>query len=224
MYVSKPADLLSPKRYDSVHDVKMRLQGTWLKYRDRIIYCLGVNEDLSIRCVDYLSSTELVIHSSDKHLDISTLPVGWINFRNQAPLFTARRPTQSQKQGLCARSLYCWRPSEKGGGQEFTGLDLEMEYGVKDFAECLGGTYPTLRSLLGKEQTSGAFSRDWAIFYRKPGLYGLYHKVQPVGVINTVNHSILFTPGGLSKVRQAQLNQELNVRTKGTVYHVTEFS
>lgn len=91
------------KRYETPHDVHMRLHHTiclweglpvWVRHEDD-----SLNVSLyGVRSDDVIASN---VDSSDPRLDITSVPLGYTISTKKSPLYVYRLPLRQQKQGVC---------------------------------------------------------------------------------------------------------------------------
>lgn len=226
--------LVSPLRYDSSHDVRMRLMGTFIKIDDEPYYVLRTFDDLSMSVVplseltvsamvDGLSNKSIQIHSSDVRIDLSSIPIGYLPDTKIATYFY-RTPRNSQRQGLVLENLGSFT-LKKNGEQWGGGLGLKGNEDLKDLYKMIQnkfiGFQECMKLLDNKDVHSVPFDRDWAVSRLKRG-FGIYHKTIPVALFDPDKSKILFRSGGLTKTRLSKLNHLLYRDSFFNQYSITE--
>lgn len=222
--------LLEEFRYDNPNDVNMRLKGTILRYKGRPVYCAGAYDDISVS-IEYIDGPDtantFVVHSSDADLDISSVPLGWVNFKGFS-LFLMRSARNSQKQGVNPGSLVYFDPQPRGG-RSTNRFRFENRHELFCIGSAVAGKYPSFKAVLELEQ-GGAFHADWAVI--KPRVdpsstvYTLFHKTTAVGVFSKKSGQFTFRRGRLTKTRLASLKEILsdpvNANKEGLYYGIAE--
>lgn len=206
-------NLLKEFRYDNSNDVNMRLKGTILRYKGRPVYCSGAIDDVRIS-IEYIdgqdTASPFVVHSSDVDLDISSVPLGWVNLKGYS-LFLMRSARNSQKQGVNPGSLVYFDPHPRGG-RSTSRFHFENRHELFSIGAAVAGKYPSFRIVLGLEQ-GGAFHADWAVIKPRADLsstvYTLFHKTTAVGVFSKKTGQFTFRRGRLTKTRLASLKEVL---------------
>lgn len=207
--------LLEEFRYDNMNDVNMRLKGTILRYKGRPVYCSGVYDGVtvSLEYIDCPGKPEptFVVHSSDVNLDISSAPLGWVNFKGYS-LYLMRSARNSQKQGVNPGSLVYFDPQPRGE-RSTNRFRFDNHSELFSIGLCVAGEYPSFKAVLKMDQ-GGAFHTDWAVI--KPRVdasstvYTLFHKTTAVGVFSKKTGQFLFRRGRLTKTRLASLKEILS--------------
>lgn len=206
--------LLDEFRYDNTNDVNMRLKGTILRYKGRPVYCGGAydNIHISIEYIDCPDKPEpaSIVHSSDVELDISSAPLGWVNFKDYS-LYLMRSARNSQKQGVNPGCLVYFDPQPRGE-RATNRFRFDHHSELFSIGLCVAGEYPSFKAALKRDQ-GGAFHMDWAVI--KPRVdptstvYTLFHKTTAVGVFSKKTGQFMFRRGRLTKTRLASLKEVL---------------
>lgn len=156
--------LTDPLRYELSDDIMRRLVGTVVRYKGRPIEVLDLapsSGHLRIVARDLIGdsssspSFNIIIHSSDVELDISSPPLGFSN-AEEAPssIYVARQPTRSQNQGVYFNRLICYGDSVEQG----------YPFTKKAFGRMVLGEYPNFSECAdrirgNKPNSSLAFGR-----------------------------------------------------------------
>lgn len=98
MSVTTPEFMLKGEdaRYDIPGDAQRRLNGTFIKFEGEPVYVLAEGMLLTAR---KSSGLTFVVSANDKRLDISSLPLGFINTQRGAQ-YVSRWPRRQQIQGI----------------------------------------------------------------------------------------------------------------------------
>lgn len=163
------------KRYNQAGDVSRRLSGTFVRFEDEPVYVYDVFPDLEI-LLQRRDQTTFRCHSSDSRLDISSVPLGFINTDNgQSTYYVERAPHRQQTQGVHPErmSYYCLRR------RQYRSLSYSSSVREGYFRSLLK-EFPTISTGLSEGYPVFAFSRTWALL-RLKRLTLLYYKANPVG-------------------------------------------
>lgn len=183
-------ELVSPLRYDNQHDVEMRLHNTIVRYKEQPVLCrirapetepfngLGVQ----IRPIAAKQWGE-IIHSSDSDLDISSLPLGYLNVGDFTAYIT-RIPYRKQKQGISSDNTSWWP-------ETFTSVHISFWSAImsKNFCNTVFNIYPNaeqaLKALSKKASSvySIAIHRKFALVKDELGIIKIKHMTKPIGWI-----------------------------------------
>lgn len=226
-----PADaqeLLKEFRYDNVTDTSMRLKGTIIRYRGLPVYVESCYDNLYMMVSpihDRGNDSPITVHSSDKELDISSVPLGWANFEDYS-IFLMRSARNSQKQGMSPSSIVYFDPTVRSD-RNTNRFRFENRAELYSIGDCILGKYPSFKTVL-KMRSGGAFHMDWAVIRPKRSLsayFTVYHKTVPVGVFNSKTGRFLFRRGRLTKTRKMSLIECLNHPSnakEGLIYDIAE--
>ena len=198
------------RRYNANSDAGMRLGRTLIRYEDKLYYVKDVVGPCDLICWDLESSEDVLLNANDSKLDISSIPLGYLNNQNISAFYPMRRPTRSQRQGVDTGRLMYFSPFHRqtiGMG----GIDLWPA-----FRKLHENSYPTVEECL-KAKSSLAFSRSWCLVATKSeNVKTLFCKDIPVGTYLVRPRTFLFAPGQLNNVRERSLQ---NVLVKKGEHH-----
>jgi hypothetical protein len=210
--------ILDELRYDSGHDMVMRLGKTLVVYEGNLVYLTEPAADLHMFGYTLTGKDrglKQIIHSSDLGLDITSIRLGWANVMNRDGLpwgaYFMRRAGNSQKQGVDPGRLLAFDPRPEMMGN-YRYRDYRDLYG---FGEMFDEDYPSIGDAIEaikKEGTARAIAFDWGLFpaQRKGACIAtLYHKAVAVGWIDPKKPQIMCMPGLLSKTRRKSLEDLL---------------
>lgn len=210
--------LLPELRYLSAQDVNMRLMKTIIRYRGRLVFVQGCHEDLKVSLIDVKSNTNILAHSSDVDLDISSIELGWIN-AGKGACHVSRIAQNSQKQGVAlnrTRVFAGWSAREP-----YTGYSWREIEDLRPFLALVGqDEYPTIRKAC--HGYGYAFDKDWAFSSSRPDpkTFAVYHKTIAIGTFNRSDGVFLLRRGYLTKTRRAQLLS--HIQRSGISYVIKE--
>lgn len=165
------------KRYETAADVRLRLDHSVIRFKDKYYYAQIMRPrgevadmDTSISLIDLITRkpVDLIDANSDK-LDITSVPLGYCESRDwKNCIFLARGPYRRQKQGVSADSLVGYSPLTK----QNMGItnDTLMSEG---FSDMLNGKYLHYRDILSSIEKAGKkypvitrpFHRNFCIVY-----------------------------------------------------------
>lgn len=196
-------------RYDSSADAHMRLTRTVVRFEDKPIYIMEVGPDMRLLTWDMLPAQKFVngIHSNDKRLDISSVPLGFINYNGEG-YYASRSPSRSQKQGVNLQSLFY---DSMTNGKSPYGAINNNDFIVSFGAMCRG-EYPELKESvdMASHGKSCAFSKTWGLRKtRDKSIFVLHHKMNPVGIFVNSENLFLFQKDELNAVRDRSLKNVL---------------
>jgi hypothetical protein len=230
--LTKQSDLLPELRYTSASDVKMRLQETIVRYRGELCYVRNVTHvvdwdlhlALTLRGLEgSIKGSEFYVHSSDKHLDIESIPMGWANSADQQgfPLFLARTTRTAQKQGLCPQSLAVWNMTYSDQGN---GWPTSSWVYFEPLVDCINNKEFAISSASGPK--GGVINASWALIPvsgTNEKIFTVWHNSICVGTYTPANRSFLLRRGRLTKVRKHMLQEIfLNDLNRGIRYGIIE--
>lgn len=213
-----PGDLLIGEntRYDTQHDANMRLAKSIVRLNGAPIF---IKECPDMWCIawDLIDgSGDFLVNANDKRLDISSPPLGYINYSGSAQ-YAMRNATRSQKQGIDPAKL-AYLDVKQGPRAFGYGGDLLIAIG-----QSIRNEFPSL--LEGMKRKNGfAISRTWAFGSTKDkDVFLLYHRQYPVALYRHNQEKFLFQRGELSKIRRESLLNTLARNGKpGVNYRVEE--
>ena len=230
--VSVTKKILDDLRYTSTHDVKMRLSDTIVRYGDTPVYVRGSwsmpndPDGLHIQCLDLVLGEHFICHSSDVNLDISSLPLGWVDY-HETPFFLSRGTASSQKQGVYLGHVFSFDPSYMSTNRGF-GWDSFRD--LDGLVRCVSGEYSSIK-VIASRPLGGALHRDWALTnprFRKddrvsPKHLAIYHKAIEVGTFIKDENTFFFRKGRLTKTRKIALQEMFyNPINQGVRYAISE--
>lgn len=96
-------------RYDTAHDVRMRLHGSVCMYKNVPVWVIHDGTDtLDVTLRDVRTNKDMVrISSSDPDLDISSVPLGYaLSTKKYTPIYYFRTPARQQKQGVAPENVH----------------------------------------------------------------------------------------------------------------------
>ena len=168
-------------------DIADRLHGTVIRYKENPFLCLVEGNDIVLKTLvgDRIYAR---VSSDDPDLDISSLPLGYVNHSvTKSAVYIKRNPLRRYKQGVDPGVMqYMLLPgAARGVGHEV--------FHDKGFTENVADVYPTFSkalSLLTKKDgyTSIALSRDVAIS-REGGVIKVWITMDEVGYITLTSGS-----------------------------------
>lgn len=102
--------LVRPLRYESYADVNLRLDSTYVRYKNVPYYCKARADsagDLHVMLTGLSPDVDpVVVHSSSVHLDISSMPLGFVPHAGRyVSCVVEREPVRRQKQGISVTNL-----------------------------------------------------------------------------------------------------------------------
>lgn len=206
MSVTTPEFLLKgdDTRYDSAGDVHRRLNGTFIKFEGEPVYVVAEGMFLTAR---KSSGQSFVVSANDKRLDISSLPLGFINTQRGAQ-YVSRWPRRSQVQGVHPDYMV-YHDIQRGASRPLSFSEDVMAAYFRMFQK----SYPTIELGIGLE--SFAFSRQWALVSVSKTRRLLYYKNTAVGWYTVPNKTFVlhrdFSTGGFVDSLQAVLSKQYGV-------------
>lgn len=148
--------------YDNVQYAADRLSDTVIRYKGKTVY-LSHKGMWNYVALDLATRGSCDIDIRDKDVDISPLPLGYVNYQVNA-YYVQRKPERRWKQGLSPTSVVFHRKGILGGA------DLVIS---KEFSDCVNNIYPsvgdTVNKLVVGEAASIAFSRDFCLVCNERG-------------------------------------------------------
>lgn len=204
VYEMTQAVLTEPHRYDSAEDVKMRLDSTYIRYKNEVYWCRWY-DGLKVRLYksSEVADSGPIVHSSDIDLDISSIPLGFLPSSKPAvPVMARRAPLRKYKQGVAPNNVYfdVHSDGKRGGVSDRFNSDW---FCAPAFVQMLRNEYPsysdalkTVRAYLKKfpppeSPTFGmSFSRMFSLLHSKKNqgmLTIIDMNFEEVGVLNDKN-------------------------------------
>jgi hypothetical protein len=172
-----------------LRDLSLKLNDTICRYKNKPVYIKVADGTL---CLYELTSAGQkwfkVIKSDDPDLDISSIPLGYIQY-NHRVYYLTRIPMRKTKQGLSAGTLRITSlkstSNSKGlssaliWSQAFVDMVLDQYPSLQDSMKLLRKHYSLDTKFCGEV----ALSRDIAISINEMGIIEVYYKTQFVGWI-----------------------------------------
>lgn len=222
--------VLPELRYSSSQDVNMRLKSTLVSYKGEPVYCTGaiaVGSDLTglhVILHRIKDGQTFYAHSSDVELDVTSLPLGWINWsynNAKVPLFLCRTTRTSQKQGVCLSSVLVTNPRDRGHGG--MGLNWNSVPELKPLLDCINDRVFSIRDTTSYA-FGGVLSREWALVREmSQSAFVIYHRSVEVGTYFSKTREFFFRRGRLTKTRRVQLQEIFdNPVNSGVRYAISE--
>lgn len=205
-------------RYDSAHDANMRLAKTIIRFNGSPVFVKECLPDMWVVCWDTIeNSTDFMVHCNDKRLDISSPPLGFINY-NSSAIYSMRNATRSQKQGIDATRL-AYLDVYNGPRAFNASGDLLMQIGCAIRSE-----YPDFLEGMHGAKRGFAISRTWGFCITKDkNVLIAFHKQYPVALLRVPENRFIFQKGELTKIRRESLQNVLVKKGKpGANYRVEE--
>jgi len=150
--------------YLSLHDAKMRLDDTLIRYKGEPIYVITVDQPRVnyILTVSYLRTLiEAKVSLKDKDIDLSPVPLGNMNHEGNV-YFTSRAPHRVWKQGLSRDTFMC-----KSMVHGYVGINVNC----KALVNTINNEYPSLkescRMIAEGVMVSCAFSRNFSLIDKR---------------------------------------------------------
>lgn len=174
--------LVQPLRYDSQNDVRMRLNGTIVRWRTEPIIVSDYGEDLLLKGKRLSNGRTLpdLIHSSDEDLDISSPPLGYLNYNGRA-YYVQRIPIRKQLQGFHPDVATIFSESASDTPENTYSL-IKSKHMADTIKNIYPNGYESLQALLkSKNVLSIAFHRRWALVKDELGIIKLRHNIQTIG-------------------------------------------
>lgn len=213
--MAKNIQLTEPLRYDTPNDVSMRLDQTFIRYKNKIYWCRYSGENLNVRLyLTHNSSDGFDVHSSDVDLDVSSIRVGFLSRVGEFyPGYISRAPVRKYKQGICQTNL-CFTEFKTSGPASYGPSAVKY---TQPFYEMMKGNYPKWNKILDllpdtTDVFSGAIDYDFCI-YRKSGSKEIHlvdSSYDIVGVINKTTRKLTVN-GWWSTPTMVELLQSLGV-------------
>lgn len=186
--------------FETLIDAKQRLEATVVLYDNEPVYISRVVEaraddpkphifrvvSLPLplkRDMGNLDNPEFRKFISSKNFDLSTIPLGFLNYKGQV-FYCSRVPRRQYRQGISENTLNIEEVSIE---KEKPTIRLSNLVYEQVFVDMIKGKYPTFEECVGLAQAGGAaaFGRTFAVVQDEDldGLLYLYHKTEKVGFI-----------------------------------------
>ena len=130
---TKKEDLLKgiDLRYDTHHDAAMRLAGTIVRYEGTPVYVSDFDGSTAFLGrpmePDKYNYEFWMIDANDRNLDISSIPLGYININD--PVFALRGAHRSQRQGVDVSRLHYYSPKRQDFAHVAPTEEFMMSFG-----------------------------------------------------------------------------------------------
>lgn len=204
------------RRYPQSSDAQMRLSNSFVRYKDVPIWMNAVIDDKYIEAFTLDSFTSGYLHFNDENIDVSNIPVGWVNTVSSLPVHLLRVPHRAQKQGF--------GPQEAAQFVPFTDPEIGSHVSFHRDHSTKGLSIWTIgNTLLGKflpiidlvdQPCGGPMSSEWCIAApktsdkkRRNSIFTLFHDSYSIGYYDHTNRKFSFRPGTLTKTRRRTLNE-----------------
>lgn len=182
------------KRYESAQDVHMRLDGTYVRYQGDVYLC--AHED-QLKVTLYNINTRnpapfKSISANDPDLDVSSVPLGYCNFKDYAPLYLAREAARKQKQGVSLHALVGFDETRR---QWLRPPGKSMHITHMDIYKTIKGDYPDIMTVINNQNHphGGAFHRRLALVPFTSGRWKLKYMTNFVGILRASDMTIRLT-------------------------------
>jgi hypothetical protein len=191
--------LVDPIRWDRPQDVEMRLHETVVRFMDYPVRVVSTRDGEC--CVQFIGQREDVpkhilektkenmtffVHSSDEDLDVTSIPLGYVNLTNQT-YYLCRKPMRRQKQGVHPDNLTFLDADKDRARKRYSTRDVLFSKGL---VQCVSNRYPTVIECLEKFRIEGelesiAFNRKMCLERSEDdlGMIWLKHMTRTVGFI-----------------------------------------
>lgn len=171
---------LKGDKYETTEEVKFRLEGTVVKYEDRLVYITNVNvpdrEEDGKKEVARVFFKELPLAPnapnvrkflSSRNFDLTPFPMGYINHQGEA-VFVSRAPVRQNKQGLSRGNTQFTFPDAKNRvDNKRRNIDFEDLITSQAFVDMYNNKYPSFQEagkmLDGKNCKSVAIGRKFVL-------------------------------------------------------------
>lgn len=183
------AKLTKPLRYPNANDVHMRLNGCLVRYKDIPYYCVSSQDNDGMHVLLYSlgkMTPKHSVHSSDVELDVSSVPLGYVNYSDEA-YFMQRIPMRRQRQGVSSGNTNVC----KVGGDYNVSVPTSQIIKSKGMHDSIRGIFPSyqeaLKRLRSQEQESVAISRKLAMEIDDLGIIRVHLNETPIGWVGETN-------------------------------------
>ena len=181
-------ELVSPPRYTGAADIEMRLVGSIIKYREKPVRVVSYDDEFvfvsQIGDTDegFLRGDEGWVHSSSVYLDLTSLPLGYVQTRYDV-FHLARKTLRRQKQGVHPDNVETQTSS--GRPARISTLNL---LNSRSYVNLINHVYDPARDsfqrMMENVEVSGvAINRKLAITRDEEGLMKLKHMGRTIGFI-----------------------------------------
>ena len=200
---------MKEKRYETQHDVSLRLHNCVLKYKQDYYYGMIVprlrteedraSSDTRIGLYTLKDHGNMVeqIDANDPDLDISSIPLGYMEGQKwNVAYYISRAPYRRQKQGVSSENTRFFYPEEKV--EHAFSNDLFFYPGFK---KMLKGDYINYHSILASIKKTAEskvfrpFDRSFCVCAnKKEGKTILQHNLEDIGDVNLDNGFVYLYP------------------------------
>ena len=180
-----------PNRYTSLKDLMDRLDNTYCRYRDQVVY-VRVQSEEQLALLDPKCELNLYrIEPHDPEFDISAIEVGYFNYLLNDKYHVVRAvrgPEKSWKSAL-SRSQIGWKSIDNDPCKIYVENTVWTQQG---FTEMLTDTRMTLEEGLDKLKKSDevAINRDIALQMTATGVVNVFHSGTALGWITPKSDKI----------------------------------
>lgn len=165
-------------RYPSDHDVSLRLNNTFIRYKGKCYLVKPVGKDTKISLFDITdpmwskpTKKAEIVNANDKDVDVTSIELGFVQGL-QKLYYVCRAPYRKQLQGIAFENILCRSLNEN----HFENVQAEVLYS-ENFIDMLEDRYPTYEKaheMLGKPYTQVAFAKKLALTLHGPDKMHLY--------------------------------------------------
>lgn len=169
-------------------DLRDRLEGTVCRYNEHPYYvAYGGGQTLLLSDMKNPGNKTLYkIVGSDPDLDISTIPLGYVQLNNTRVLYVERKPHRRFKQGVDPDSVR-YSTIDGKSGHEAGHVIHDLSFYSASVENMILDLYPNLDAVLSTKldrDTEVAISREVALKYRKDlDMWEVYLQKEVVGYI-----------------------------------------
>lgn len=165
-------------RYPNASDASLRLRHTIIRWRGRFFYVSDVLPEALLVWGMKEPEDKYLLHYNDPNIDVSSIPLGYINA--EVPYYLLRSPIRSQRQGVEVSRLRPFCPTR----QRTVSVSPVPAF-LAAIVDCLQDhQYPTLAEAMTRPQ-GAAVSKNWAVVdpsSKKGVVFTVYHKDTAVGI------------------------------------------
>ena len=171
--------LVSPRRYETPTDASTRLDGTYLRYQNEVVFVKhydGMKFNVSSHLPDSKFSSGKLVDASSEDLDISSIPLGFLSgpFPSDLPIIVRRAPVRKYKQGIHPSNIVIEQYTIGGDPTNLGSRAISSLFGTTPFVKMLENKYSsylealkTVSSNTGHSLYSCAFSKEFTLFFFK---------------------------------------------------------
>lgn len=172
-------------RYETVADVKLRLNASVVRVKERPVLVLDANDNGTVSV--YVIDTGDRIYVKVKDLELKPVPLGYVNSREAGLIYCMRKPTRRYKQGLTNENLVAT--------DVYSGQEIRINLKSEELSYTIQGKFPSIEECFTKVREGVtkalAFTREWAVAHIKDELSILY-KGSVVGYVG--DNAIMLNP------------------------------